>query len=423
MKIFTLPSLGSDMDEGKLLEWRVRPGDSVERGQVLAVVDTSKAAVDVETWNAGRVALLLAQPGTVAKVGTPLALLAEPGESLEEVAARAADLSPPVASGAEQAQAPVTAAQAPSAARAAPPAAVRRRVSPAARKHAAVLGLEIEQIEGTGPGGAVTLQDVERARPGATGEAPVSDQAVDRLQARPGPEAAGAEGERREAMRRAIGAAMSRSKREIPHYYLRETVPLLHATRWLETRNAGRPLPQRLLMAALQAAAVARAADEFKDFNGFFRDGAYQPGPAVHLGIAISLRGGGLVAPALHDCAHRSLDETMSGLVDLVTRARAGSLRSSEMSDPTITLSNLGERGVEAVQGIIYPPQVALVGFGRIAERPWAEEGALRAMPVVVATLAADHRVSDGHRGALFLARIAQLLQDPAKLEGGGSGG
>ena len=106
----------------------------------------------------------------------------------------------------------------------------------------------------------------------------------------------------------------------------------------------------------------------------------------------------------------------MLGLTDLVKRARAGSLKSSEMSDPTITVTNLGEQGVAAVYGVIYPPQVALAGFGRIVEQPWVENGALTVMPVVTASLAADHRVSDGHRGALFLAELRDLLQQPESL-------
>ena len=106
----------------------------------------------------------------------------------------------------------------------------------------------------------------------------------------------------------------------------------------------------------------------------------------------------------------------MLDLTDLVKRARAGSLRSSEMSDPTITVTNLGEQGVSAVYGVIYPPQVALVGFGRIIEQPWVDNGTLTVMPAVTTSLAADHRVSDGHRGALFLAELRELLQQPESL-------
>jgi pyruvate dehydrogenase E2 component (dihydrolipoamide acetyltransferase) len=140
------------------------------------------------------------------------------------------------------------------------------------------------------------------------------------------------------------------------------------------------------------------------------------PSPAVHLGVAISLRDGGLVAPALHDADRLALDELMRRLRDLVRRARAGSLRSSELSDPTITVTNLGEQGTDTVFGIIYPPQVAIVGFGRVIERPWSVGGQIVSRPVVTASLSADHRVTDGHRGARFLAAVERLLQEPARL-------
>jgi pyruvate dehydrogenase E2 component (dihydrolipoamide acetyltransferase) len=188
---------------------------------------------------------------------------------------------------------------------------------------------------------------------------------------------------------------------------------------WLHEANAARPVTGRLLPAVLLLKAVALAAREVPEVNGFYLDGAFRPAAAVHVGVAISLRQGGLVAPALHDVADKPLDLLMRELGDLVRRARAGSLRSSEMSDPTITVTNLGDQGVEAVFGIIYPPQVALVGFGRIADRPWVDGGRLGVMPVLTASLAADHRVSDGHRGAVFLSRLRDRLQQPQSLLGG----
>ena len=162
--------------------------------------------------------------------------------------------------------------------------------------------------------------------------------------------------------------------------------------------------------------AVALTLKKYPEMNGFFHDGAFQPAASAHIGVAISLRQGGLIAPAIHDVGEKTLEQLMLDLTDLVKRARAGSLRSSEMSDPTITVTNLGEQGVAAVYGVIYPPQVALAGFGRIVEQPWVENGALTVMPVVTASLAADHRVSDGHRGALFLAELRDLLQQPESL-------
>jgi pyruvate dehydrogenase E2 component (dihydrolipoamide acetyltransferase) len=218
-------------------------------------------------------------------------------------------------------------------------------------------------------------------------------------------------------MRKAIAAAMARSKREIPHYYVAEDIPLARALAWLQGENAKRPMAERLLPAALLLKAVAIALKRYPELNGYFRDGAFVPGARINLGVAISLRQGGLIAPALLDAGAKPLTQLMQELTDLVQRSRAGSLRSSELADATITVTNLGDQGAQAVFGVIYPPQVALVGFGRVTERPWADEaGGLKLAPVVTASLAADHRVSDGHRGALFLRELADLLQHPEDL-------
>ena len=155
---------------------------------------------------------------------------------------------------------------------------------------------------------------------------------------------------------------------------------------------------------------------QFPEMNGFWTEGVFKPSEAIHVGVAISLRQGGLIAPALHDVDKKSLSEIMVNLRDLVKRVRAGVLRSSEIADATITVTSLGEQGVESVFGIIYPPQVALVGFGKLVEQPWAVNGMLGVKPTIMATLAADHRASDGHRGGLFLAAIERLLQEPEKL-------
>ncbi len=170
-------------------------------------------------------------------------------------------------------------------------------------------------------------------------------------------------------------------------------------------------------MAVPMLKAVARALVRYPEFNGYFRDGAFVAGAGIHLGVAISLRQGGLIAPAIRDVDTMDVDELMRCLADLVARARALTLRSSEMTDATITVTNLGDQGVEIVHGVIYPPQVALVGFGKVTQRPWAAEGKVVVMPIVTASLAADHRASDGHRGGLFLAEISRLLQAPAWLD------
>ncbi|MGB2923210.1 MAG: dihydrolipoamide acetyltransferase family protein, partial [Mycobacterium sp.] len=277
----------------------------------------------------------------------------------------------------------------------------RRWVSPAARRLAASLSVDVDALTGSGPQGAVTLSDVEHAAAAAPREKPKATAVSDRAA----------------QMRKSIAAAMSRSKREIPHYYLADEILMDRALTWLTERNAQRPITERVLPAVLQLKAVAVAAARYGEFNGFWREQGYDAAAGVHVGVAISLRGGGLVAPAIHDVPEKNLDELMADLTDLVARARAGSLRSSEMSDPSITVTNLGDKGVDTVFGVIYPPQVALVGFGKAAQRVCAIDGGIRIATTVQASLAADHRASDGHRGALFLDAINQLLQQPDELE------
>lgn len=390
-----LPSLGPDMQSGKLLEWRIAPGQRIEKGSVIAVVDTEKAAIDVESWHAGRVAELLAAPGDEIAVGTIIARLEG------EAAAAATDVptephsAPPSA---ERATPPagsaVPAAETPRHAIASAP-----RASPAARVAARERGLDLGSIRGTGPEGAITLQDVERAAALAATLPP---------EVSPAPRGSG--------VRHAIAVAMARSKREIPHYYLWEDVDVTTALEWLRTTNAARPVTERLLPAALLLTAVARAAAQFPDMNGTFEHGEFRPASAVHLGVAIALRGGGLIAPALRDAQSLTIDALMTRLSDLVRRARSGGLRSSEVAGQTLTVTNLGDDGSTGLIGVIHPPQVALVGAGRVAARAVVEDGRVVIRDVVTLSLAADHRVSDGRRGAQFLARIAALLRHPESL-------
>jgi pyruvate dehydrogenase E2 component (dihydrolipoamide acetyltransferase) len=282
------------------------------------------------------------------------------------------------------------------------------RASPLARKRAAELGIDLHTVQGTGPYGAIERADVERAAAQqAARKAPAPPPAA----AEP-PVAAGFQA----GIRRAIAAAMARSNREIPHYYLETHVDMQQALRWLEAENQKRSIKERLLPAVVLLKAVARALGDVPALNGYWIDDHPQPQEAVHIGFAIALRQGGLIAPALHHVDLKSLDEIMEALRDLITRVRAGRLRSSEMTDATITVTHLGDLGVATVFGVIYPPQMALVGFGKITERPWAEHGMLGIRPVLTATLAADHRATDGRQGAQFLDALNRYLQEPDKL-------
>ncbi|WP_116995777.1 dihydrolipoamide acetyltransferase family protein [Desertimonas flava] len=437
---FRMPSLGADMDEGTVLEWRVRPGDHVERGDVIAVVDTDKSAIDVEIFQAGVVDELLVAVGECVPVGTVLARIAdsEPMNAGEPATpsdagrrttvpapvpheTRTSETAPPPAHPAAQGQVRSPLLRRLATAKHLDPSTMRgsgpggrvtrhdiemsapdraaagpfTRSSPYARRLARDLGVQLAGVRGTGPGGAVVARDVPAlaARPAA---------------AVPGPVGA----DHRASMRRRIAELMTRSSREIPQYHLSSTIDLDDAMRWLRSQNERAPVTDRLLPAALLLHATAVALTEVTGFNGFYSDGAFRPSPRVHLGVAIALRGGGLLAPAIHDAHLLDVHETMAALRNLTAGARAGRLRASELSEPTVTVTDLGDRSADVVQGIIYPPQVALIGFGQIADRPVAVDGATVVHPVVTATITADHRVTDGHAASRLLQAIDRHLHE-----------
>ena len=389
MADFVMPSLGADMDAGTLVEWLVKPGDHVDRGDIVAVVETQKGAIEIEIFETGTLVGIAVDVGEEVPVGTLLATIDTGDGAVAPPKPAAPAPAEPI-----PAAAPVVT---PPPAVAVPERGARLRVSPAARRKAEALGVDLAGLHGSGPGGAIALRDVEAAaakRPGPS--------------VKPGLDLA--------EMRKAVAAAMARAKREIPHYYLGTTIDLTAVTDWLTTTNAERPITGRLLPAVPLLKATALALRESPGLNGLYVDGEFRPSEPVHIGVAIALRGGGLIAPAIHDCDRLSLNDLMSALRDLVGRARTGRIRGSEMSDPTITVTSLGEDEVETLYPVIYPPQVAIVGFGAPADRPWLVDGEVRARRLVNATLAADHRVSDGRRGSRFLKLLDRLLQEPDKL-------
>ncbi|WP_444984606.1 dihydrolipoamide acetyltransferase family protein [Halomonas mongoliensis] len=413
MSDFLMPSLGADMEAGTLVEWLVAPGERVTKGQVIAVVETAKGAIDVEVFESGVVEACYVGPHTKVPVGTPLARIGSgervvseipAGEIPAAMSAPEADTMAPApgvapAPAAESAPSPTPAAEPASAApvAAATPEGLRSAASPAARRRARELGVALGALSGSGPEGAIVLRDLD----GAAGRA-----------SRPAPRG----GFDPDEMRRAIAATMSRAKREIPHFYLATSVDLHAPDAWLADYNRERPPETRLLMAALFMKATARALARYPQLNGHYGEAGFQPAERVDLGMAIHLRGGGLIAPALADAAALALPALMERLQDLVRRARRGGLRASELGSPTATVTALGEQGVDSVYGVIHPPQVAMIGFGSPRRRPVAVDEMLAIRPVVEVSLAADHRVCDGHLGARFLNEIDAQLQQPEAL-------
>lgn len=399
-----MPSLGADMEQGKLIEWLVKPGDRVAKGDIVAVVETQKGAIEIEIFEQGVIGALLATPGQTLPVGAALARLGETEDgALPAVASpqrgrpKGVEVPAAIAAGNPAAK-PIAAVLAVGGA--------PLLASPAARARASELGLSLGTIQGTGPGDAVLLADVERvaeARP-----APPEPRKYDSAKGKPGLDMA--------EMRRAIAAAMSRSKREIPHYYLCHEIDLQAAQDWLTIRNAGRIPDERLLMGALLIRATVKALTKVPELNGRFEADPYTPSPAIHCGVAVAMRGGGLIAPAILDAQDMDLNSIMAAIRDMVVRARIGRLRNSEITQGTITVSSLGESGADGLVGVIYPPQVALVGFGAPRLKPMVRTGTVLPRDAITISLAADHRISDGRRGALFLSEIARLLQVPERL-------
>ena len=377
-----LPSFGADMDDALFVAWHAEPGQALRKGEVACVVETQKGAIDVELWQDGTLAACIAQPGQRLPVGAPLALLAEAGEDWRVIAEEAprraaaavAPASPPTAPPPQDAAARTEAptptptpapAHAPAAAAVAAPASA-----------AAMAAVPVPPPQGSPP---------------------------------PSHEAAATS-----PMREAIGAAMARSKREIPHYYLAHEIRVDAALDWLERLNAGRPPAERVLFAALALRAVAQAAAVVPGLNGHWIDGRVCNADHVHLGVVTALRGGGLVVPALHDADRLDLPATMAALSQAIARARGGRLRSGDLGGATITVSNLGDLGCDEGWGVIYPPQLAIVGLGRIAPRPVVTpDGTLAAARTLRLTLAADHRASDGLVSARFIAAVAHRLEHP----------
>ena len=398
---FKMPSLGADMDAGLLVAWIKQPGDRVRRGDLIAEVETDKGIIEVEAFADGVLEKLVTPVGEKVPVGTVLALIREDEPASDK---RTGGVSPLVGSKVDTVL--ETRGLTPPVRLSLADEPTRLPMSPSARRLARELGVDPTTVTGTGHGGAITREDIEHA---------AAARGAGFHPARPA-EHGQVENLPHERMRQAIAAAMTRSKREVPHYYLSTTIDLQPAMNWLAEENLKRPISERLLYGVLLLKAVALALREVPELNSVWEGDVAVHKPAIHVGVAISLRQGGLVAPAIHDTDQKSLDQLMREFSDLVTRARGGRLRSSELSDPTITITSLGERGVETVFGIIFPPQTAIVGFGKVVERPWSINGGLVSRHVITATLSADHRVSDGHRGGLFLSALDRFLQEPDKL-------
>lgn len=386
---FRMPSLGADMDAGTLVEWLKKPGDPVKRGDIIAVVETQKGAIEIEVFNDGILNEQLTEVGRKVPVGHLLAIIRGPDEPAVMTAP-----SRPVSPAAQEVAKPAGSGS-PSPLPTVVPGIGRMRATPFAKRRALELGLDLSSVA-PGPDGVIGGRELERPGPRQS------------LRKQGGFDL----GE----MRKAIAAAMVRSAREIPHYYVSSTLDVSPLMSWLENVNATRAPPQRILYLAPILKATALALSKTPELNGTYEDGVFSPAQRVNVGVGIALRGGGLISPAIRDVNLLDLETLMARLSDLVSRVRAGRLRSSEMMEGTVTLSNLGERTADALLPLIYPPQVAIIGCGQISSRPWIVDEAVVARRLMTVTVAGDHRVSDGRQAAQFVMALDEHLRRPDHL-------
>jgi pyruvate dehydrogenase E2 component (dihydrolipoamide acetyltransferase) len=381
---FRMPNLGADMEAGTLCEWRVKPGDRVNRGDIIAEVETQKGVIEIEVFDSGILDSLILNVGDKVPVDAVMALIKPDLESDKETA-----LNLP---GAPSAKTLVNQEKTPQ-----QTSPLRIKASPLAKRMAEENEIDLTKITGTGELGAITKEDVEKAIAEKTNH--------------PGnkPELAN------DSIRLAIAAAMSKSNREIPHYYLETTIDMSKALKWLSESNRQRDLKDRLLPVVLLIKATAKALKTVPELNAVWDNGLVLKND-INIGFVVALRQGGLMIPAIHYAETKSLTVLMENLNDLIPRARNLKLKSSELSDSTITITSIGDSGADKIFGIIYPPQVAIVGFGAISEQPWAENGMLDVRHVITATLSADHRATDGHTGSRFMTQLKKELQNPEEL-------
>jgi pyruvate dehydrogenase E2 component (dihydrolipoamide acetyltransferase) len=387
---FLMPSLGADMEAGTLIEWRKKPGETVKRGDIIAEVETQKGLIEIEVFEEGVIGELLIKEGTKVPVGTVMATI-NPSTSTLETKETTAEKTAIAIQPTEEKIIKKTAGE--------KFEEKQIKASPLAKRIAAENNIDLSQLQGTGEGGAITKEDIKNAI--TQKEKITKPEEKMSLQI--------------EAIRLAVAAAVSKSNKEIPHYYLEKKIDMTKALTWLRESNSKRPIQKRLLPAALIIKATAKSLVDFPNLNAIWDNGV-QPKKEINIGFVVSLRSGGVIVPTIRNADLKSIDEIMEALNDIIPRARAMKLRSSDLTDSTITITSLGEGGADTVFGVIYPPQVAIVGFGGSSQQAVVDNGMLGIRSVFTATLAGDHRATDGLTGSDFLSTLNNYLQNPESL-------
>ena len=400
-----MPQMGYDMREGTVVRWYKQEGETVDRGEVIADIETDKATVEFEAYTGGVLGRIVAEAGIAVPVGELIAIITEPGEAVPEVAAPAP--APPAAAPAPTAAPSPEPAPAPAAP---PPSADGEvRASPIARRLARERGIDLALVTGTGPNGRITERDVESYQPPAAAPAPAPAPAA-------APAAAPADSRiELSRMRQTIARVTSDSKSTAPHFYVTAEIDMGKAMQLRRDVNDEADPENRVSVNDLMVKACALALANHPKFNSFFRGDHLEVHGAMNIGIAIALESG-LILPGVSNCESKSLLQIAAATKDLIARANSGTLRNEEYSSTTFSISNMGMFDVESFTAIIYPPHAAILAVGSVKEQPVVRDGQLAVGQMMKATLSTDHRVADGAEAAQFLMETKRVLENPVSL-------
>ncbi len=397
-----MPQMGYDMREGTVVRWYKQEGDTVDRGEVIADIETDKATVEFEAYTGGVLGRIVAEAGSAIPVGELIAIITEPGEAVPEAtvapAASTAAPAPAAAPSPEPAPAPATSV---------PAADGEVRASPIARRLARERGIDLALVTGTGPNGRITERDVESYEPPAAAPAPAAA-------AEPAAAPADARIEL-SRMRQTIARVTSDSKSSAPHFYVTAEIDMGKAMQLRRDVNDVSDPENRVSVNDLMVKAGALALVNHPKFNSFYRGDHLEVHGAMNIGIAIALESG-LILPGVSNCESKSLLQIAAATKDLIARANSGALRNDEYSSTTFSISNMGMFDVESFTAIIYPPHAAILAVGSVKEQPVVREGQLAVGQMMKATLSTDHRVADGAEAAQFLMEIKRVLENPISL-------
>lgn len=412
-----MPKLSEAMETGKVIRWLKKEGDPVSGGETIAEIETDKADIEMESFGSGVLRKIIVPAGDRAPVGSLIAVIADPGEDISSMLSGAPAPAVPAPVPLAPSAATPTPASAPAPVESPPsrpitqaptpaaPTGDRVKVSPLAKKIAAQSGVDLQPLQGSGPGGRIVRRDVEAAFSAAPTITPTLVPPAPGVEYQDVPLS---------SIRAAIARRMTQAKGPVPHFYLTTEVAMDRAWELREELNALEGQP-KVSFTDMIVKACALALGKHPGVNASFQGEAIRVHYRAHIGIAVALPDG-LITPVLRDCDRKALTQITVEGRDLVERARNRRLRAQEFSGATFSVSNLGMFGVDEFLAIINPPEGAILAVGAVLEKPVVEEGQVRIGRRMRLTLSCDHRAVDGAMGARFLQDLKRFLEEPLRL-------